>query len=132
MTKEQKIQEVLDRLEGSDQHLERLSQYARDRFNRFPNLTSISVDIGAMFVIEATVTVTWERSKLRGRSQPAMSAVMVWWEIHGKDPQGGGSTLELLAKIPDPDGSHQADAEAVLQGFKDAGYTNLTLCKVDK
>ena len=63
MPKVNNVEAIFDRLEASDRHLERMASYANERFQRFPNITSITVDIGVAFGVNFQVMVTWGRPR---------------------------------------------------------------------
>lgn len=42
-------------------HIQRANAFAAEHFERFPNLKTISLNIGALFVVNLNLTLTWER-----------------------------------------------------------------------
>lgn len=50
-----------DRLGMLSQHVSRADEWAQEHFRRFPNVSSITVDIGVAFAVQFSVMVTWNR-----------------------------------------------------------------------
>lgn len=51
-----------NRLTGLEGHIHAANEWAANKFRLFPNLSAISVDIGAALIVQFSVTLTWQRN----------------------------------------------------------------------
>jgi hypothetical protein len=54
-------QEFSAKLEALGDHVAQADRHAREYFRRFPKVKSVSFNLGAMFILQIGLTLTWVR-----------------------------------------------------------------------
>jgi hypothetical protein len=52
-------EELSAKLETLDGHISILDKHAKEYFRRHPKIKSVSVNLGAMFILQVGLTLTW-------------------------------------------------------------------------
>lgn len=78
-----------DRLERTKLYVQRGDSYAQEHFSLFPNLSSISLEIGASFLIDFSLSLTWNRPTHASGALPEYPLLASVEDMESEEEQAG-------------------------------------------